>query len=137
MSQISSLIFRLSSLASRYDSPTVNTLLLLLALAAATAPAEVHRRPVTVDDLMRMRSITDVRIAPDGERVAFVVSTPSLTKNEHEAALYVVGVQGGEPKRIGESVRIFNAPLPRATCRWSPDSSAVALVGFAGDKPQV
>src|SRR5260221_14082522 len=125
MSQISSLIFRLPSLASRYDSPTVNTLLLLLALAAATAPALPHRRPVTVDDLMRMRSITDVRIAPDGERVAFVVSTPSLTKNEHEAVLYVVGAQGGEPKRIGESVRIFNVPLPRATCRWSPDSAAV------------
>src|SRR5438552_1662635 len=115
----------------------MNTLLFLLALAGAAAPAQVHRRPVTVDDLMRMRSITDVRIAPDGERVAFVVSTPSLTKNEHEAALYVVNVRGGEPKRIGESVRLFNAPLPRASCRWFPDSSAVALVGFAGDKPQV
>ena len=72
----------------------MNTLLFLLALAAAAAPAEVHRRPVTVDDLMRMRSITDIRIAPDGERVAFVVSTPSLTKNEHEAALFIIDARG-------------------------------------------
>ena len=115
----------------------MNALLFLLALAAAAAPTEVPRRPVTVDDLMRVRSITDVRISPDGEHVAYVVSTPSLTKNEHEAALFIVDARGGEPKRIGESVRIFNVPLPRGTCRWSPDSSAVALVGFAGDKPQV
>ena len=71
----------------RYHLPIMNTLLFLLALAAAAAPAEVYRRSVTVDDLMRVRSITDVRISPDGERVAYVVSTPSLPKNEHETAL--------------------------------------------------
>jgi len=115
----------------------MNTLLFLLALAAAATPAEVHRRSVTVDDLMRVRSITDVRISPDGERVAYVVSTPSLPKNEHETALYVIDVRGGEAKRIGESVRIFNTPLPAARLRWSPDGSSLALLGFAADKPQV
>ena len=63
---------------------------------------------------MKLRSIVDVRIAPDGRRVAYVVSTPSLPKNEHEAALFVVPAAGGAPTRLGESVRIFNTPMPAA-----------------------
>ena len=53
-------------------------------------PAAQARRPIAVDDLMKLRSVVDVQIAPDGQRVAYVVSTPNLSKNEHECALFVV-----------------------------------------------
>ena len=39
---------------------------------------------------MRLRTIVDVKISPDGGRVAFVVSTPSIEKDEHEPVLFVV-----------------------------------------------
>ena len=81
----------------------------LSALAAATALAQP--RPFTLEDEMRMRSIVDVRIAPDGGSVAYVVSTPNLTTNQHDAALYVVPAAGGAPKRLGASVRIINKPI--------------------------
>ena len=45
----------------------------LVLLCAALLPgraAEAQTRLVTVDDLMRLRSISDVRISPDGQRVA-------------------------------------------------------------------
>src|SRR4051812_21885991 len=74
---------------------------------------------LTVDDLMRLRSVVDVQISPDGSRVAYVVSTPNLSKNEHEPALFVVPAAGGTPARIGESVRIFNIPSPRPQLRWT------------------
>ena len=86
---------------------------------------------------MRLRAIIDVRISPDGERVAYVVSTPSLPKNEHEAALFVVPSGGGTPTRIGEAVRIFNVPVPRPSLRWSPDGSMLSVLGFSGNRPQV
>jgi Tol biopolymer transport system component len=105
---------------------------LLVAAAAATQP-----RPFTLDDEMKMRAIVDVRIAPDGERVAYVVSTPNLTRDEHEAALYVVSSAGGAPTRFGESIRILNTPLPSPRMRWSPDSNTLALLGLAGERPQV
>ena len=94
-------------------------------------------RPVTVDDLMKLRSINDVRIAPAGDRVAYVVSMPSLPKNEHEAALFLVPASGGTPTRLGESIRIFNVPTPRPQLRWSPDGSTISLVAFEGGRPQV
>jgi Tol biopolymer transport system component len=105
--------------------------------AAGPGTAQSRLRPVTVDDEMKWRSIVDVRISPDGERVAFVVSTPSLPKNEHEAALYVVPASGGRPTRIGETVRIFNTPTPRPMLRWSPDGTVVSVLGFAEGRPEV
>ncbi len=94
-------------------------------------------RPVTVDDLMRLRSIVEVRISPDGERVAYVVSQPSFEKDEHEAALYLVPFSGGEPARLTYGTRIFNRPRPHPRLRWSPDGARLAFLGFAGELPQV
>src|SRR5215469_9660537 len=92
---------------------------------------------VTVDDLMRVRSILDVRISPDGENVAYAVSTPSLEKNVHEAAIFVVGARSGAPRRLAEGTRVFGGNLPSPRLRWSPDGASVTFLGFAGEKPQV
>ncbi len=92
---------------------------------------------MTVDDEMKFRAIVDVRIAPDGEKVAYVVSTPSLPKNEHEAALYVVPASGGAPAQLGRTLKIFNTPTPQPRLRWSPDGAALSVLAFAGDRPQV
>jgi dipeptidyl aminopeptidase/acylaminoacyl peptidase len=99
--------------------------------------AQPVRRPVTVDDLMKLRAIVDARIAPDGSRVAYVVSTPSLAKNEHEGALFVVPAAGGTPVRIGATVQIFNVPVPTPRLRWSPDSSTVAVLALQNGRPQI
>src|SRR6266446_4065712 len=108
-----------------------------LAAAAATLALAAGSRPVAVDDLMKLRAIVDVRIAPDGERVAYVVSTPSLPKNEHEAALFVVPAIGGPPTQFGRTLKIFNTPTPQPRLRWSPDGVTLSLLAFAGERPQV
>ena len=112
--------------------PFLAASLSLLALPLSAAP-----RPVSVDDLMRLRSISDVRLSPDGRQVAYVTSQPSYEKDEHEAALYVVPVAGGEPVRLTYATRIFNQPRPFPHLRWSPDGSRLSFLAFAGDLPQV
>jgi dipeptidyl aminopeptidase/acylaminoacyl peptidase len=105
-------------------------------ISSSPGPAAAPR-PITVDELMRLRSISDVQIAPAGDRVAYVVSTPSLPKNEHEAALFLVPAAGGASTRLGGSLRIFNVPTPRPQLRWSPDGSTISLVAFDEGRPQV
>jgi dipeptidyl aminopeptidase/acylaminoacyl peptidase len=107
------------------------------AIASASLRPRAAPRPITVDDLMALRSINEVRISPAGDRVAYVASVPALPKNEHEPALFVVSVNGGTPVRVGEAVRIFNTPAPRPQLRWSPDGSAVSVLAFEGTRPQV
>ncbi|HEV8240428.1 MAG TPA: LpqB family beta-propeller domain-containing protein [Thermoanaerobaculia bacterium] len=106
-------------------------------LAAATGAARAAElRRFTLDDEMALRTINDVEISPDGALVAYTVSTPSLEKNEHQVALYVVSSNGGQPRRLGESVRILNTPLPAPRLRWSPDGTAVGLLAIAAERPQ-
>jgi dipeptidyl aminopeptidase/acylaminoacyl peptidase len=100
-------------------------------------PAEASRRRVTVSDLMAVRTVVDVRISPDGERVAYVLSEPSLEKNEHAAALYVISSAGGEARRLTHTTRLFNRPLPRPELRWSPDGERLSFLAFVSDLPQV
>ena len=98
----------------------------------------------TLADEMKLRSIVDVKISPDGERVAYVVSTPNLDTNQHDAALYVatwsrlsVGSAPAESRRYVENLRIFNTPLPHPNLRWSPDGTALSLLAFGGERQQV
>ena len=101
------------------------------------APVSVHAGPVTVDDLMRLSSVSDVRISPDGKQVAYVVSTPSFDTAAHEAVLFRIPATGGAPVRLTYGTRIFNKPLPSPWLRWSPDGALLSFVAFVGAAPQV
>ena len=105
----------------------------VLSLTVAAQPL----RPVTVDDLMRVRTIVDAKIAPGGDTVAYVVSTPSVEKNVQETALFVVPAAGGTPTRLAEDRQIFTPALPAPRLRWTPDGRSVTFLGLAGNRPQV
>jgi dipeptidyl aminopeptidase/acylaminoacyl peptidase len=107
------------------------------ALAALTGPGLAVAQRVTVDDLMQLRSLSDVRIAPDGKHIVYVVTTPSFESDAHEGALYIVGTVDRAPIHLAAGTRIFNRPVPVPHLRWSPDGRLVSFVGFSTDVPQV
>ena len=108
----------------------------VMLLAGGDTPAQTPRR-VTIDDLMGLRTINDVKISPAGDRVAYTVSTPSLERNAHEPALFVIAATGGTPKRLAESQRIFTPALPAPRLRWRPDGKAVSMLVATPAGPQV
>jgi dipeptidyl aminopeptidase/acylaminoacyl peptidase len=109
----------------------------LLLGAALAVPAPRLAAQVSVDDLMRLRSVNDVRISPDGSQVVYSVSTPSLETAAHEAILYRIPAAGGAPVRLTYHTRIFNKPLPNPSLRWSPDGSLISFVAYVDSVPQV
>ena len=86
---------------------------------------------------MRLRTVLDVRIAPDGDCVAYVVSTPSVETNTHQVELFVVPTAGGVPVRVGADARIYTPALPAARLRWAPDGRRVSFLAVADARPQV
>lgn len=106
-------------------------------LAISLADPCLNAEQVTVDALMRLRSISDVRISPDGKQIAYVVSTPSFETAAHEAVLYRIPVAGGTPLRLTYRTRIFNKPLPSPWLRWSPDGSLLSFIAYVDETPQV
>ncbi len=105
--------------------------------AQPAAPGPAARRPVTIDDLMALATINDVEIAPAGDRIAYTVSSPSLTANAHEARLFVVAASGGAPTPLADDARLFVPALPAPRLRWSPDGTRVSFLGVAAARPQV
>jgi dipeptidyl aminopeptidase/acylaminoacyl peptidase len=112
----------------------------LVLLSLSLAPSLATARPIAVSDLMALRTVVDVRISPNGERVAYVLSEASLDKNEHAATLYVVassGGPGGPSRRLTYGTRLFNRPVPRPELRWSPDGARLSFLAWVSDLPQV
>lgn len=108
-----------------------------LAVLSLATPVCLQAQKVTVDDLMHLRSVSDVRISPDGTEIAYVVSSPSFETAAHEGTVYRIPFGGGTPLRLTYRTRIFNKPLPAPWLRWSPDGTLLSFIGYVDDVPQV
>ena len=115
---------------TRIPDMTLRLLSAALGLLSATlsTSATSGKKLVTVDDLMALRTVNDVRISPDGRQVAYTVSTPSYVLDSHETVLYVVATAGGAPTRLIYATPILNRPLPNPALRWSPDGKTISFL---------
>jgi dipeptidyl aminopeptidase/acylaminoacyl peptidase len=85
-------------------------------------PWMTTRRPIVPRDLLRIRFMSDPQIAPDGRRVAFVVTTLSEERDESLSNVWLVDIAAGEPRRF------TTGPMRDSAPRWSPDSTKIAFV---------
>ena len=118
---------KVTTLASHYQGKRINSPNDIVVRSDGSiyftdSPGALYNVGMAAEDVQQYLDFQGVfRISPDGARVAYVVSTPVLPKNEHEGALFVVPATGGAPLVLGSSVRIFNTPVPRPQLRWSPE----------------
>ncbi|MGA2352719.1 MAG: S9 family peptidase [Terracidiphilus sp.] len=64
---------------------------------AQTAPA---KRPMTFEDLMKMKRLGATAVSPDGKWLAYSVTTVDLEKNTKTPELWLQAIAGGEPFKI-------------------------------------
>lgn len=112
--------------------PAAAALLLLCASFTIAAAAE---RPLTIDDVMALRDVSDPRMSPDGKWIAYVVEHVDTEKDELVKTIHVVSTESGESRAMTSADRSATTP------RWSPDGRYLAFLATkAGDdnaKPQV
>jgi dipeptidyl aminopeptidase/acylaminoacyl peptidase len=83
-------------------------LALLAAFAPWFVPAQTNppsdpapqKRPMTFEDLMKMKRLGDTAVSPDGKWLAYSVTSVDLAKNKKTAELWLQAIAGGEPKKI-------------------------------------
>lgn len=100
--------------------------LLALAPSAATAQGGELKR-WTVDDVLAMKTVSDVVISPDGKRVAYVVTTRDRESDVANSDIWVVSAAGGTPVQITQGPRADRAP------QWAADGSWIAFLSNRSD----
>src|SRR5256884_403630 len=89
---------------------------------------------ITIEDLYRFKFVAKPRISPDGQRVAFAVTTIDERKYEYRSSIWMVPTSSGEAKRFTYGPGNTHSPC------WSPDGCWLAFVsereGETADKSE-
>jgi dipeptidyl aminopeptidase/acylaminoacyl peptidase len=92
------------------------------ALAGLIALSTAVAAPFTTNDIRRLRSVGDVRISPDGARIAYSVNNND-TDGRPYSQVWIMTVADGKSIRLGEARDSSSGP------EWSADGRQIAYNG--------
>ncbi len=87
------------------------------------AVAQTTRRPLRLDDLFRIKNVSDPQLSPDGEWIAYVVSSVDEKADKSSSDIWMVSYDGKTERRI-----TFTAADSESQPRWSPDGKYLSFV---------
>jgi dipeptidyl aminopeptidase/acylaminoacyl peptidase len=88
-------------------------------LTAFLSAAAQSRRPMTFEDMMKMRRLGDIAVSPDGKWVMYAAADANLAKNTETSHLWIVPVAGGESRALTASY------AGESRGRFSPDGKRI------------
>jgi dipeptidyl aminopeptidase/acylaminoacyl peptidase len=98
-------------------------LVLLAVVALLPVPASSEsRRPMTFEDMMKMRRLGDIDVSPDGKWVLFSATDIDLDKNTKTSHLWIVPTSGGEERALTASL------AGESRGRFSPDGQQILFL---------
>jgi dipeptidyl aminopeptidase/acylaminoacyl peptidase len=103
----------------------------ILLLLASCAMLIAQRKPFDVNALLSLKRLSDPQISPDGRWVAFTVQTVDVAANKKPQQVWIVALEGGEPRQITREGEANSRP------RWSPDSKRIAYLSDRSGSTQI
>jgi hypothetical protein len=90
------------------------------ALITSIAPfsavfAQDDPRPLTIDDLMAMKSVSSPVISPDGDLVVYSMRVRDMDEDKSNSQLFMVPTAGGDP------IPMTSVDTSAGNAQWSPD----------------
>lgn len=92
---------------------------------------EPAKRRLTCEDFYALKFVSDVRISPDGSRIAYVLSVVDKEANDYRSHIWMVDSAGGRPRQFTSGPKKDTSP------RWSPDGKTLAFVSDRAGKNQI
>ena len=107
------------------------TIIVMSLVAISGAKESQQTRPFTIDDLLRIRRVSDPQISPDGRWVAYTIADTDKPANKRVTQIYLISTDGGEPRQLTNEKQSSSSP------RWSPDGKRIAFVSNRDGQAQV
>ncbi len=94
----------------------------LLCIASFCAAQTSSKRPLQLDDLYSMHEVSDPEMSPDGEWVAYTVSTIDKDADKRNTHIWMVRWDGTQNLQLTFDAESESSP------RWSPDGKYISFV---------
>jgi len=78
----------------------ISAFLLLTAFAFQPPCPAQAKRPMTFEDMMKMKRLGETAVSPDGKWLAYSVTTVDLNQNTKTPELWLQAIVGGEPQKL-------------------------------------
>jgi len=105
----------------------------IVAACVANAAPDNTPPPLSVEDLVRLKRLSDPQLSPDGHSVAFVLRETDIEANKGRTDLWLLDLRArnGQPRRLTQN------PANDSSPRWSPDGRSLYFLSTRSGTSQV
>src|SRR2546425_2496899 len=103
----------------------------VISLLACASVVFAQERRFTIDDLLKVRRVSDPQLSPKSDLVAFTITDVDKTANKSTTQIYVVPLGGGEMRQLTNDEHSSSSP------RWSPDGEKLAFISARDGQSQI
>jgi dipeptidyl aminopeptidase/acylaminoacyl peptidase len=109
----------------RFFAVSVISLFVFASLAFA------QERRFSIDDLLKVRRVSDPQLSPKGDLVALTITDVDKAANKSSTQIYLVPLGGGETRQLTNDESSSSSP------RWSPDGEKLAFISARDGESQI
>src|SRR6185503_5538246 len=93
--------------------------------------AQAQKRAFTIEDLYRVKSISDVHVSPDGKSVIYVLATSDLPRAKRITHIWMMDIDGRNARQLTNGDKSESSPA------FSPDGKWISFISSKDGSPNL